>query len=103
MVTDVAIVMVSIECRNAESVYCAPETNVVCVSTTIKLNVFFRGAWVAQSFMHPTLAQVMISQFLSLSPTSGSALTVWSLVEIFSLFLSLPLPYLYFLSLKINK
>ena len=33
----------------------------------------------AQSVEHPTLAQVMISQFLCLSPTSGSVLTAQSL------------------------
>ena len=37
------------------------------------------GAWVAQSVNHPTSAQVMISQFLSSSPTSGSVLTPQSL------------------------
>ena len=35
------------------------------------------------------LAQVTILQFIGLSPTSGSTLTVWSLLGIFSLFLSL--------------
>ena len=35
----------------------------------------FRGTWVAQSVKHPTSAQVMISQFVSLSPASGSLLT----------------------------
>ena len=33
------------------------------------------GAWMAQSVEQPTLAQVMISQFVSSSPTSGSVLT----------------------------
>ena len=33
----------------------------------------------AQSVKHPTLAQVMISQFMSLSPASGSVLTTQSL------------------------
>ena len=33
----------------------------------------------AQSVGHPTSAQVMISQFVGLSPTSGSVLTAWSL------------------------
>ena len=33
----------------------------------------------AQSVKCPTLAQVMISWFMSLSPVSGSVLTVWSL------------------------
>ena len=39
----------------------------------------FQGTWVAQSVKHPTLAQVMISQFMSLSPASGSVLTAQSL------------------------
>ena len=34
-----------------------------------------RGAWVAQSVGCLTLAQVMISRFVTLSPTSGSVLT----------------------------
>ena len=38
-----------------------------------------QGAWVAQLVKHPTLAQVMISYFMSLSPTSGSVLTSQSL------------------------
>ena len=38
-----------------------------------------RGAWVAQSVKHPTQAQVMISQFMSLSPALGPALTAQSL------------------------
>ena len=33
------------------------------------------GIWVAQSVKHPTLAQVMISQSMSLSPASSSVLT----------------------------
>ena len=32
-----------------------------------------RGPWVAQLVTHMTLAQVIISQFVSLSPTSGCA------------------------------
>ena len=43
------------------------------------LNVSFRGAWVAQSVGRLTSAQVMISQLVSLSPTSGSMLTARSL------------------------
>ena len=38
-----------------------------------------RGAWVAQSVERPTSAQVMISQFVSLSPALGSVLTAESL------------------------
>ena len=37
------------------------------------------GAWVAQPVKRPTLAQVMISQLVSSSPTSGSVLTAQSL------------------------
>ena len=37
------------------------------------------GAWVAQSVQCPTSAQVIISQFVSLSPASGSVLTAQSL------------------------
>ena len=37
------------------------------------------GAWVAQSVKHLTSAQVMISQFVSSSPMSGSVLTAQSL------------------------
>ena len=39
----------------------------------------FRGSWEAQSVKRPTSAQVMISQFMGASPTSGSVLTAWSL------------------------
>ena len=38
-----------------------------------------RGAWVAQSVGRLTSAQVMISRFVSSSPTSGSGLTAQSL------------------------
>ena len=37
------------------------------------------GAWVAQSVRRTTSAQVMISQFVGLSPASGSVLTAQSL------------------------
>ena len=36
------------------------------------------GAWVAQLVERPTLAQVMISQFVGSSPASGSVLTAQS-------------------------
>ena len=41
--------------------------------------VWARGAWVAQSVEHPTLAWVMISRSVSSSPTSGSVLIAQSL------------------------
>ena len=56
--------------------------------TTDLSNTFFsilfkkkneRGAWVAQLVERPTLAQVMISQFVSSSPASGSVLIAQSL------------------------
>ena len=47
-------------------------------------------------------SQAMISWFVRSSPTLGSALTVWRLLGILSLPLSLPLPT-FFISPKINK
>ena len=48
-----------------------------------------RVAWMAPSVRHPTSAQVMISQLVSSSPTSGSVLTAQSLEPV-SLSLTLP-------------
>ena len=45
------------------------------VSPHIVLKRLTRGAWVAQSVELPTSAQVMISWFVSSSPTMGSVLT----------------------------
>ena len=62
------------------------------------LTLMFRniwGAWVAQSFRRPTLAQVMISWCQSSSPTSGSVLTAQSLepaLDSDSVILSLSVP-----------
>ena len=64
-----------------------------------------RGSWVAQSVKHLTWAQVIISQFVSPSPTSGSVLTAWSLEPALdSVFpsLSAPPPFVFCLCLK-NK
>ena len=69
----------------------------------ILLNLFLGGTWVAQSVKHPTSAQVMILQFLSLSPASGSVLTAQSLEpasDSVSPFLSAPLPPVLSLSQK---
>ena len=55
-------------------------------------NTLDRGAWVAQSVKRLALAQVMISPSVSSSPTSGSVLTAWSLLQILCLPLSLTLP-----------
>ena len=64
------------------------------------------GTWVAQSVKHPTSAQIMISQFMSLSPMWSSVLIAWSLGP--ASVLCLPLSLCFFptcaLSLsKINK
>ena len=63
-----------------------------------KLN--HRGAWVAHSVKHLTVAQVMILRLASSSPALGSELSsqlcgqlrAWSLLQILCLPLSLPLP-----------
>ena len=51
-----------------------------------------RGVWVAQLVKHPTLAQVMISQFVGLRPTSGSMLMAQSLEPASYSVSPLPLP-----------
>ena len=59
-------------------------------------NLQTEGAWVAQSVKCLTLAQVMISQFMSSSPTLGCVLTAQSLelaLDSMSPSLSLPLPH----------
>ena len=65
-----------------------------------------RGAWVAQSVKCPTSAQVMISQFVGLSPMLGSVLTAQSLKpasDSVSPSLSATPLLTHTLSLKINK
>ena len=60
----------------------APALFVLCLSLKIKINIkkiVPWGAWMAQSVKRPTSAQVMISQSVSSSPTSGSVLTAQSL------------------------
>ena len=49
-----------------------------------------RGTWVAQSVEHPTLAQVMISRFVSSRPALGSLLSASSLLQIFCSLLAAP-------------
>ena len=85
----------------------------VCLSIMLSLSIMFlrficvRGAWVAQLVECPTLAQVMIAQFMGLSPTLGSVLTARSLEpasDSASLSLSAPLPLmLFFLSLSLSQ
>ena len=85
---------------------CAPPQLVLSLplsqnKQTLKKKFFFnvsdRGTWVAQSVERPTLAQVMISQFMSSSPmsspVSGSVLTAQNLEPASdSVSLSPPLP-----------
>ena len=47
--------------------------------TIVNNTVLCRGAWVAQLTVQLWLTQVMISQFVSSSPTLGSVLTAQSL------------------------
>ena len=75
-------------------------------SCYMKLNLKKKlwGAWVARSAKRPTLAQVMISQFLSSSSTSGSGLTAQSLEPAMdSVFLSLCPSPAHALSLSVSK
>ena len=70
---------------------------------TLKIRKF-RGTWVAQSVKRPTSAQVMISRFVSWSPTSGSVLTARSLEpawDAVSPSLTLPLPCSHSVSLSL--
>ena len=63
----------------------------------------YRRPWVTQSVKCLTLAQVMISQFMSLSPVSSSVLTAQSLEpasDSVSSFLSAPPPPMLCLSVS---
>ena len=61
------------------------------------------GSWVAPLVRRPTSAQVMISQFVSSSPVSGSVLTAQSLEPVLdSVSLSLSTPPLLTLSVSLS-
>ena len=67
---------------------------------------YYRGVWGAQSVECPTLAQVMISRFVGLSPESGSGLTAQSLEptsDFVSPSLSAPHPLMFCLSLPLKN
>ena len=53
--------------------------NLICFPNPRKKVCYARDTWVVQSVKHPTSAQIMISELVSLSPTSGSVLTARSL------------------------
>ena len=66
-------------------------------------NTLSLGAWVAQLVEGRTLAQVMISQLVSLSPVSDSVLTAGSLepaLDSVCLSLSAPNPFIFCLCLS---
>ena len=63
-----------------------------------------RGARVAQLGKRPTLAQIMISQFVSSGPASGSVLTAQSLEPVSdSVSPSLSAPPLFMLCLSLSQ
>ena len=71
-----------------------------------QVRVYKAGCWVSQSVKRLTLAQVITSRFMSLSPTLDSVLTAQSLEPAsnsMSPSLSAPLPLMLCLSSKINK
>ena len=71
-----------------------------------QIKAVFRGTWVAQSVEHLTSAQVVTSRLMSLSPTSGSVLTAWSLEPAWdsvSLSLSVLPPLTHTLSLSLSQ
>ena len=73
---------------------CMAQTNPICGLQVLPfLNIYFRGAWVAQSIKHLTSARVRILWSMGSSPTSGSVLIALSLEpasESMSLSLSAP-------------
>ena len=77
--------------------------NLILLSSSIS-KVYSQGTWVAQSVKHPTFDFISGYEltFLRLSPTSGSSLTVWSLLGILHLSLSLSAPSLLALSLSLS-
>ena len=81
-------------------------SDMISLSSDIQNFYENRGAWMVQSVKCPTLAQLMISQFVSSSPTTGSVLTAQSLepaLDSVPVSLSAPplLMYCVFLCLKL--
>ena len=82
-----------------------PASDSVSLSLSLK-NKLKRGTWVAQSVKRLTLAQVVISQFVSSSPASGSVLTAQSLEpasDSVSPSLSVPSPLMLSFSLSLKN
>ena len=76
---------------------CVSESGYLC------LREKSRGTYVAQSVEVLTSAQVMISWFMGLSPTSGSLLSAQNPLQILCSPLSLPFPLLMLSLSKMNK
>ena len=82
------------------------EDEVISFNGTFNKTQQLGGAWVAQLVKRLTLAQVMISGFLSLSPSSVAVLTAQSLEPASDgggLPLSLPLPHSHSVCLSLSK
>ena len=90
--------------RNTHSKYTLCATTLADPEDKTFIKMWSWGAWVAQWVKCPTSAQVMISQFMGLSPTSGSVLIAQILEPALDsvFWLSLPLPNSHSVSLK-NK
>ena len=85
---------------------CSSPTHALSLSLSLFLSKIKQGwgAWVAQSVEHLTSAQVMISQSVGSSPTSGSVLTAQSLEPVSdSVSPSLSDPPLFMLCLSLSQ
>ena len=74
--------------KNLSDIYQVPTFRYVKIVLKI---VDVRGIWEALSLKRPTLAQVMISQFVGSSPASGSVLTAQGAGACFGFCVSLSL------------
>ena len=73
------------------------------MKVSFKLRIIGVPGWCSQlSIWLLISAQVMISQFVSSSPTSGSALMVWRLLGILSLLLCVPHPLVHVRALSLS-
>ena len=93
-------------CRSLSLTSPDKENGTTMTGFTQLLNPPERSTWVAQLVNHPSSIQVMISQFVGSSPTSGSVLTAQSLEpasDSMSPSLSVPFQLTVCLSLSLSK